>query len=182
MPVPVVSVTDVKIFTALRTFLLTVVDPAVEVIRTQANRTPLPKGPNWIAMTPVFRSRLEKGVDTWDYTDPAAAVMTVTQNTKVEIQLDVYGPLSPDIAAVVSALLNDTYACDYFAAQELPLAPLYATDGRQMPLVNGEEQYEQRWTMTLALQANLAVSTPQDFADTLTVGLINVDVEYPPGA
>lgn len=181
MPAPLApSVTDAQFYAALRAFLLLVTGNAQEVIRTQVNRVALPVGPNWISMTSDARSRIEKTVDQWDYSAVAPTTLDIIQNTKIEVQLDLYGPTGPDTSAVIAAVFNDSYACDYFAATNLPIAPLYATDGHQMPLINGEEQYEQRWTMTLALQVNLTVSTPQDFADTLTVGLINVDVVYPP--
>jgi len=34
--------------------------------------------------------------------------------------------------------------------------------------------------MNVVMQANPLVSTPQQFADTITIGLIEVDAYYPP--
>jgi hypothetical protein len=50
----------------------------------------------------------------------------------------------------------------------------------QAALVNGEEQYEERWIVGANLQYNPVVSTPQQFADTLEATLINVDEAFPP--
>ena len=52
--------------------------------------------------------------------------------------------------------------------------PLYCDDGHQMPLINGEFQYEARWTIHARLQINPAISTPQEFADSLTPTLVEV--------
>jgi hypothetical protein len=60
------------------------------------------------------------------------------------------------------------------------MQPLYASDARQLQFVTGEAQYMERWGFDAVLQMNPIVSVPQDFADSLTVGLIDVDVVYPP--
>jgi hypothetical protein len=180
MPALAPSVTDVQFYTALRAYLLQVTGAAQEVIRAQTNRAAPPVGPAWISMTSDQRKRLSKARDDWDYSDPNASTWIITQPTEVRVQIDLYGPSAGNTATVLHATFNDSYACDFFAAQDFDIQPLYSTEAVQLPLINGEAQYEQRYTMTLALQINPAVSTPQDFADTLAVGLINVDVVYPP--
>jgi hypothetical protein len=57
---------------------------------------------------------------------------------------------------------------------------LYAGDPRQVPFINGEAQWEERWTLDVALQANQTVQVSQQFADEVDAGLINVDATYPP--
>ena len=175
--------TESQILAAVRGFLLPLMPGGSEVIRTQNNRAPPPKAPNWIAMTPRSRVRLATNIDSWDTTaHPAPTVQSYQQKVELKIQLDVYGGLSADIATAISTLWRDDYACQYFLAISEDLAPLYATDGQQMPLISGEEQYVSRWTMELSLQANLDVSTTQDFATNLAVTVIEVDAAYPPGA
>ncbi len=110
----------------------------------------------------------------------AAGVETLLQPTQVSVQLDVHGPLSADNAQTITTLLRDDYAVQAFIASGFDIAPLYAGDPKQIPFLNGEQQTEYRWVVDAILQCNAKVTVPQQFADALTLGLIDVDVVYPP--
>lgn len=173
------SITDVQIFTALGDFLTSIVPAGVEVIRGQDNRVPMPRGegvglrvtqPNFVTMTATSYTRLETNVESWEVTpgtNPSAIILTTP--TDVAIQLDVYGPLSGDIAQTIRTVLRSAYAVDTMPPS---VQPLYCDDPRQMPLIDGEAQYESRWMMNAHLQANPAVSTPAQFANTVTVNIV----------
>lgn len=111
----------------------------------------------------------------------ASGATTLLQPTKVTVQLDVHGPASADNAQIITTLLRDAYAVDQFAASGFDVTPLYASDPRQAPFENEQQQVENRWTIDAVLQVNPVVSVPQQYADALVVGIIDVDVEYPPG-
>ena len=57
------------------------------------------------------------------------------------------------------------------AAADLPLA---------VRALIGKAQYEERWTFDVALQINPTITMPQQSANALQVGLLNVDRTYPP--
>lgn len=145
------------------------------VIKGYPNRTAMPVGP-FVAITVISMTRLATNVDTWDQTNPAPTAQTSEQSVRVVMQLDCYGPASGDQAAILSTLLRDEIACDAFVNSQ----PLHADDPIRVPLANGEDQYEDRWLITANLQYNPTVSTPQQFAATLTADLISVDEAYPP--
>jgi hypothetical protein len=109
----------------------------------------------------------------------ASGSLTYTQPTRVVMQLDVHGPNASDNAQMISTLLRDDYAVEAIAAVNPNVAPLYAEDPRQMPFINDQQQYEYRWVVECHLQANQTVTLPQEYADTLVVGLIDVDAVYP---
>ena len=109
-----------------------------------------------------------------------AGSSNATQATQVIVQIDVHGPISGDNVQAISTLLRDQYAVDQLAASGHDIAPLYASEPRQIPFVNGEQAVEIMWTVDAVLQANPAISTPQQFAGAVTVGIINVDAVYPP--
>lgn len=100
--------------------------------------------------------------------------------TKLTVQLDVHGPASGDNVKVIESLFRSEYATDAFAATGYDVAPLYCDQARQAPFINAEQQYEYRWSVDACLQINPIVGTPQQFADQLAVGLIEVDAAYPP--
>jgi hypothetical protein len=72
------SLTEVQIFTALRSFLLSIMPVGMEIVKAQDNRVPEPAGADFITMTPLFRERLSTNVAT--YTD-TAFTGSITGNT-----------------------------------------------------------------------------------------------------
>ena len=166
------SVTQEDAFTALRAFILTLV--GCEVVRAQQNRVPMPVGA-FIALTQLSAIPLETNTDTW-----TATTKSIERPTQFTIQIDCYGPLSSGRAQTIATMLRDSYAVDQFALQGFDMAPLYAGDAHQIPLIDGEEQYEERWTFEAVLQLNPVITVTAETADTLAItGLIPADVIYP---
>jgi hypothetical protein len=110
----------------------------------------------------------------------AAGGKTMLQPTQVTMQIDVHGPASADNAQIITTAFRDEYAVDRFAESGFDVQPLYAGDPRQVPFLNGEQQVEFRWTIDTVMQANSVLTVPQQFADAIEVGLVSVDVVYPP--
>lgn len=117
----------------------------------------------FILMSPMNMTRLSTNIET--YTDPITTIGTAdwTQSIQFNVQIDCYGPLSGDWAAIITTLLRSEYATDIM----VNCKPLYATDPQQLALVDGEQQYELRWTFDAAIQYNPSISTPMQFASTL---------------
>jgi hypothetical protein len=171
-----ISITDATIFTALRTFILACIPSGLEVVQGQDNGVPMPAG-NFCAMTAKSNGRLEWNVD--NYTDPVSTVGTVNTMTPSEfvVQLDFYGTNSAQNAKIIEALSRSQFALSSFS--NVSIKPLYADDPQQMPLINGEQQYEQRWKMDFHIQYNPIIYNPQEFADTLDINVISVEATYP---
>lgn len=110
----------------------------------------------------------------------AAGAATFLQKTMLTFQIDVHGPDSANHAQVISTLFRDPYAVERFAESGYDVVPLYADDPRQMPFINENQQYENRWVVEANMQGNEVVSgISQQFADALAVGLVSVDAVYP---
>lgn len=172
-----VSITQDQVFVAVRAFLLTIVPPGVEVVQGQVNRVPAPPGDTYLAFWPTWRKRLATTVQTVPATsDPVT--LPALQSTQLDIQIDLHGDGAPDIGQVITTLWRSPYACEFLAPSGV--SPLYCDDQRQAPFTDDQDQIENRWILTLSMQVNPVVSTPQQFADTLAVNLISVDAEYPP--
>jgi hypothetical protein len=99
---------------------------------------------------------------------------------KLTVRCFVQGASSTDNAQIIAGLFRDSYACEAFAASGFDLQPLYSEDPRQTPFINAEGQYETQWAVDVVMQANPIISTPQQFAATLAIDLIDVDAVYPP--
>lgn len=166
-PVP----TDDTVYVGLRALLLNLfpsIDPK-NILQGQQNDVPMPVGPDFILMIPEGRKPLATTIR--DYN--GVYTRTTTRSTRFDIMVNFYGPSSPDLMQVFMTLFRDLYGCDFL--KPYGIQPLWNDDGNQMPLVDGEQQYEQRWMVRTALQANPAVSTSQDFADKVSVTLVEAD-------
>jgi hypothetical protein len=172
MSKPGVDITEEQILDALRAWLIQYLD--CEIVQAQDNRVAQPVGP-FVTMTALNKPRLSTNTETWDSDDN---LVKDEASLKQGIQLDIYGPLSGDWAATISQMFRSQRACEFFEAYSA--TPLYNDDPHQAPLIDGEEQYEQRWTIDVYLQYNPTVSSPQDFADNVVVDIHEVDATYPP--
>lgn len=168
--------TETVVFTALRAFILGLV--TCEVIRLPVNRVATPAG-EFIALSPLSVNALATNV-----TAQAGQSKTVSRSNQFTIQVDCYGANACDNAAKISMFFRDQYGVDALAATNPAIAPLYATDAHQAPLVDGEAQYVERWTFDCVMQVNPAHSVPQPAATELhfdlVAGIRSVDRAYPP--
>jgi len=155
--------TQTDLFTVLRAFILSLI--TCEVIQGLGNGVPMPLG-GFICMTSLSQTRLSTNVN--GYVDPVTTTGTRTarQATQHTVQIDCYGPDSSEWATILSTMLRDEYGCLALAPN---VSPLSADDPKQSPLIDGEQQYEARWTLTALLQVNPTVSTPQQFFDTAVI-------------
>lgn len=99
----------------------------------------------------------------------------IEQPTEIVMQIDVHGPASADNAQTISTLFRDDYAVQQLATAAISIAPLYADDPRQMPFITAANQFEDRWSVDVHLQVNPVVTIPQQFADVLALGVVNVE-------
>jgi hypothetical protein len=180
MPVTL-SLTEDQIFTVLGDFLTSILPSDVEIVRGLVNRVPPPTGPDYIVMTSEFRTRLATNVTTYDTSDPAPTTQAVLEPATFVAQIDVFGPASADNSQIICTLFRSEMATTFFAQSGFDVQPLYVEDPKQIPFSDGEQQYEERWTIDAVMQINPVVTVSQDFANQAVVGLIEVDAYYPPG-
>lgn len=163
----VIDATDAQLMTALGNLLQLVT--GMEVTQGQLNRVPEPKPDGFITMTSAARVQLSTTIHE---NMPADNRIRVSRSTRCDMQINVYGKLATDMAQIITTLFRDDFGYQFFAPYGME--PLYCDDGRQMPLVNGEFQYQQRWLILASIQVNPGVSTPAQFADSVTPVLVEV--------
>lgn len=171
-----IDIDDKAVFDALRAFIILVIGgggTAPEVVRAFDNGVPMPANP-FICMRQGAIKPLE-----WPRSqyDRVAGLRNFIAPKQYTIQIDCYGPDSRKWADIIHTLLYTPYGYEQFGSV---VKPLYGEDPVQMPLVNGEYQFEQRWRFNVNLQYNPTISTPQDFMTQAVVNVINVDSTYPP--
>ena len=161
-----IDIIDQNVFTALVTFFNSFLPIGTEVVQGQDNLVAMPKG-GFVVMTNAGMNRLSTNVDTYDSSAQSKSILTPTNYL---MQLDFYGTNSQTWAMQTQALFRDEYATSIFPAN---IQPLYADNPIQIPLIDGEAQYEQRWKLTASLQYNPILSTSQQ-------SMLAVDIEIDP--
>ncbi len=105
---------------------------------------------------------------------------TYRQQTEITYQIDVHSANVGDscnMAQTITTMARDAYGVQSFQASNANIVPLYASDPRQVPYINAEDQFETRWIVDLLMQANQTVSgAPAQFADSANITAIDVDV------
>ena len=95
----------------------------------------------------------------------------ILQPTEFVVQCDVHGPYSGDNAQIITTLFRDDFTFQAFNALTNGIYPLYNDDAKQIPFINAEAQWEERYCIDLHLQVNPLVSVTQQFASALSMTL-----------
>lgn len=180
MTAATITITEQNLYGTYRAFIQSLLDPSVRVLQGQGNRTAMPTG-SFVVMQTLSSPILSTNRDTWTPGSVNPGLIAAERSMEWICQTDCYGDDAMELANIISLKARSQYGCDQFATSGFGIQPFYATEPRQTSMINGEQQYENRYTFELHAQYNPSVSTPQDFADTLDIALVEVDAEFPPG-
>lgn len=153
----VVAVTD---------FLHPLMPSGTQIVRGQSNGVPPPLPPS-VVITEI-------GQPQYTTTRTSLNAMTGQQTfdmpKMLNLQLDFYGNQAGDMVSTAVTMLRSLYAGESFPDG---VEPLYCSDAIQAPLITGEKQYEARWSTTLSVQYNAAVTVAQE--SFMNVGAVITD-------
>ncbi|WP_244577354.1 phage neck terminator protein [Escherichia coli] len=134
-------------------------------VQAQANRVPMPKG-QFCVLTPLRFTRLSSTKEMpGDTGDASTSTMSYAEVRQADIQVDFYGDNAGDRAVAVETLFASDYAWSKIKSLDARLSPLYSSPAIQAPMINAEDQWEERYLLTLSLQAHITVSLSQDYFD-----------------
>lgn len=168
-----IDIIDQDVFTALRVFLSSFLPAGTEVVQAQDNLVAMPLG-GFVSINNVGMNRLSFNVDTYNSANQTKSILTPTNYS---IQIDFYGVNSQSWAMQTQSLFRDAYATDIMPEN---IQPLYADNPIQLPLIDGEAQYEQRWKITASIQYNPLITIAQQSATALNVTLSPIDTTFQP--
>ena len=168
-----IDIIDQDVFTALVVFFNTFLPAGTEVVQAQDNLVSMPKG-GFVVMNNVSLTRLSTNVDNYQSVEQTKTILTASN---YGIQLDFYGPNSQIWASETQTLFRDEYATEIFPPN---IQPLYADNPMQIPLIDGEDQYEQRWKVVASLQYNPILSTSQQSMLGVDIALAPIDQTFNP--
>jgi hypothetical protein len=152
------------------------VEPISGVCRqAQANRVAMPKE-QFCILTPLRFTRMSRTKEAkLDTGSPETSAMAYSEVRQADIQVDIYGDGAGDRAIALETTFTSDHAYDQIKARDARLAPLYSTAAIQAPMINAESQWQERYTITLSLQAHITVTLPQDYFDHAEINTKQVD-------
>lgn len=173
-----IAITEAQLFAALGTFIQFAT--GLVNVRGIDNGVAAPIG-SYCVMTPLGKKRLSTNEI---YQQPNATptpAQTLSQAMMQTVQLDFYGPTAGDTAGIFTTAWRDGSTCLYFS-DNFPgtIQPLDNSDPVQLALVNGEQVYEQRWTVRANMQYNAVVTLGQQYFTGVKLGIVDVDATIPP--
>lgn len=168
------------VYTVLKAFIVSVLglDPSL-VVKGYPNEASMPPvSPGWVQMTATLKNRLSTSVEEYDMvSDVDPTTVDVSQGVQLTLQLDCFSAQASEWSDILTTLLRSVTGCDALG----PVCqPLYADDPIRGPLTSAEAQYNDRWIVQAVLQYTPHVTSPQQFADSAAVTVINVDEAFPP--
>lgn len=175
-----ISITQNNVMRALGLFLTNILPTGIGIFQAQTNRVSEPMASDFVVMNAILQEKIETNTTTYmdAYPDLPQARYDLSP-TKVTMQVDVHGPQAGNNAQLISNLFRTDYACDFFVTTGFDISPLYSSDPKQIPFLNGEQQIEERWVVDVCMQSNPITTVAQQFADAVEVGVISVEATYP---
>lgn len=154
--------------------------------QAQVDRTPMPKG-QFCILTPMRFIRLsttsQKNVvqptgnplfGFYDGYTPMNVAPFANGNKnaisygevrQADIQVDVYGDEAGSRAIALETIFRSQYAYDTLKEIDDRIAPLYSSDVIQAPMINAEDQWQERYIITLSFQVHVTITLRQDYFD-----------------
>jgi hypothetical protein len=160
------------VFIALKAWLQYVLGlDNLHVVRHLVNRVPTPTPP-FALMSHISQTRLATNIPTLS---PLAHIpqIALTEDIDFCIQVDCFGEDSGGMAMAISTAFRSGEAVEFLKAYNV--APLWADPATEIQFVNGEEQYEERWTTRLHLEYKPSISFSLPFFNSATISIMRAD-------
>lgn len=160
------TVTVDQVIDILAAFIAPFLPVGAEIVRAQVNRVPQPGVP-CVVLTELLTVPLQMAWTEHNGTDQTTEINEVK---RIDIQVDFYDAQASEYCNAVKTAFRSEWGYDQFPQN---LKPLYSGDGIQSPMITGEQQWGNRWTLTVSLQYNPSVIVPQQSAQTLAPNTVS---------
>lgn len=143
--------------------------------QSQVNRVPSHTG-QFCMITPLNSKRIgtTKQVNK-DTGDNSTANIGFYEVRECQFQIDIYGDGAGDRAYALETVFRSGYAVDKIEESNSLVAPLYSSDAIQSPFISAENQWENRYTITLTAQLQVTITLQQDYFDQADLSIEKVD-------
>jgi hypothetical protein len=175
------NITDSEVYAGLIAFIATIVPSGTPIVKGQQNRVAMPNVPCVVLTTLGATRRIGTNADSIEALTNTEGEITgfevsVQADFEYTVQADFYSPDAESWAMAVELVWRDKIA---FASMPAGMKPLYSEGRQQLPIVAAEDQWIQRWTMTLVLDYQPIYTQATQAATVVTVIPKAIDVFFP---
>ena len=159
---------------AIRDMLLCYTDcPANNIFCGYSNKVELPKNNDYIVFTILnpFRTGTPLVVNETTVNEER---VTSYQDFRLEIQIDFYGNFAFDRANDIINISRTDFLCSFFKPYNIQ--PIACDDARNLTGVSGEDEYVERWMVSLEIDYRDAVSVSQEVFNTAELNIFETEL------
>lgn len=154
---------------AIRNMLIQYTDcPPQNIFAGYGNRVELPQSNNYTVFTILNPRRTGTPYIVNESTEEISRVTTY-QDFRLEVQIDFYGDFAFDRANDIINISRTDFLCSFF--EPYNIQPIACDDARNMTGISGEDEYVERWMVSLEIDYRDAVSVSQEVFNTVDLNI-----------
>lgn len=158
---------------AIRDMLLQYTDcPANNIFAGYGNKVELPQNNNYIVFTILNPIRTGTPIIVNSSTSENGMV-TSYQDFRLPVQIDFYGDFAFDRANDIINISRTDFLCSFFKPYDIQ--PIACDDARNLTGISGEDEYVERWMVSLEIDYRDAVSVSQDVFNTADLNIFETE-------
>ena len=159
---------------AIRDMLLVYTDcPPDNIFCGYSNKVELPKSNNNIVFTILNPVRTGTPLIVNESTAEEGRI-TSYQDFRLEVQIDFYGNFAFDRANDIINISRTDFLCSFFKPYNIQ--PIACDDARNLTGVSGEDEYVERWMVSLEIDYRDAVSVSQEVFNTAELNIFETEL------
>ena len=159
---------------AIRDMLIKFTDcPANNIFAGYSNKVELPQTNNYIVFTVLNPFRDGTPIVKNESTATEGKVNSY-QDYRVTVQIDFYGDFAFDRASDIINISRTDFLCSFFKSYNIQ--PVACDDARNMTGVSGEDEYVERWMVSLEIDYRDAVSVSQEVFNTAEINIFETEL------
>ncbi len=178
----------VNLRAAVYDFLCKYAAPLIDpnnIIWGNQNEITLPESDDYIIFSPLNTIRHGTGEEIYD---PAKGQYSISETIEVPVQIDCYANTETGedgMNAMLRAQAIETIARSKLGVAHFKkhgISVLYAENARNITLVDEDNRFHSRWSVTLNLSMRSVIQVNQDYFNAVNFELIEVDSRFKPNS
>ena len=146
--------------------------PSNNIFAGYGNKVELPLDNNYIVFTVLNPYRT--GTPLVENTSTLAkGNLTSHQDFRLEVQIDFYGNFAFDRACDIINISRTEFLCSFFKPYKIQ--PIACEDARNLTGISGEDEYVERWEVSLEIDYRDAVSVNQEVFNTAELNIFETE-------
>ena len=159
---------------AIRDMLIKFTDcPQNNIFAGYNNKVQLPLDNNYIIFTVLNPVRTGTPLVVNESTSNCG-ITTSYQDFRLTVQIDFYGNFAFDRANDIINISRTDFLCSFFAPYNIQ--PIACDDARNLTGVSGEDEYVERWMVSLEIDYRDAVSVSQEVFNTAELNIFETEL------